>query len=473
MMFIGIISLAMIFPLVTAIAYKEKLMIQTFLYTIPAPLLISLAIFIFRRNKKIIYNAAEGIMLVFLAWVFSSFLGAFPYYLSGYIPRFSDAFFESVSGFTTTGATVIPDVEILPYSLHLWRAMTHWLGGMGIIVLTVALLPMLGVGGFQLLKNESPGPETEKFTPKVTMNAKTLWLLYLGFTTLQVVLLILGGMSWIDAVVHAFSAMATGGFSTRNESIAYYNSSYIEWVCIIFMLLAGFNFTLIYRLLQGKFREIIRNSEAKAYGLIIVVSVLVVAFSLNGDAGLGYSLGKSIRNAFFHVSSILTTTGFMTSDHNLWPPLARAVLFFLLFIGGCSGSTAGGIKVIRHLILFKQAKNEMKKLLYPKGVFSIQLDQKTGKKDIVYGVSGFIYLYFVLIFAGALLAGSAGSGLFDSLNASLIIMGNIGLGLGKTISGLIFYDLPAYAKYGLSFLMIAGRLELVTAFVFFVPEFWR
>jgi trk system potassium uptake protein TrkH len=351
--------------------------------------------------------------------------------------------------------------------------MTHWLGGMGIIVLTVALLPMLGVGGFQLLKNEAPGPETEKFTPKVTMNAKTLWLLYLGFTILQAILLILGGMSWLDAVVHSFSAMATGGFSTRNDSIAYYNSSYIEWVCIIFMLLAGFNFTLIYRMLQGKFREIIKNSEAKTYGLIILVSVLVVAFSLNSDTSLGYSLGKSIRNAFFHVSSILTTTGFMTADHNLWPPLARTVLFFLLFIGGCSGSTAGGIKIIRHLILFKQAKNEMKKLLYPKGVFSIQLDKKTGKKDIVYGVSGFISLYFVLIFAGALLVGFAGSGIFDSLNASLIIMGNIGLGLGKSIAGQIFYDLPAYAKYGLSFLMIAGRLELLTAFVFFVPEFWR
>jgi trk system potassium uptake protein TrkH len=348
--------------------------------------------------------------------------------------------------------------------------MTHWFGGMGIVVLTVALAPFLGVGGFQLMKAETSGPMKGKFTPKITSTAKILWLIYCGLTALQAMLLFIGGMDPLDAIIHAFSTMATGGFSTRNNSIAYYQSVYIDWVCAIFMLIAGFNFTLIYRLLQGRFKEVIHNSEAKAYGLIILVSVFAVSCSLLPEVR---SFGTSLRYAFFHCTSILTSTGFAIGNHNGWPPLAQIIIFALMFIGGCSGSTAGGVKVIRHVVLFKQVKNELKKILYPFGVFSIHLDNKPGQKNVVYNVAGFVYLYLLMLLAGFLLVCSSGVDLHNSLNTSLIMLGNIGLGLGRLGSGAIFYESPEYVKWGLSLLMIIGRLELYTVFLFFAPEFWR
>jgi trk system potassium uptake protein TrkH len=277
-------------------------------------------------------------------------------------------------------------------------------------------------------------------------------------------------MDWLDAIIHAFSTIATGGFSTRNSSIAYYQSVYIDWVCAVFMLIAGFNFTLIYRLLQGRFKEVIHNSEAKAYGLIILVAVFAITCSLLPEMK---SFQVSLRYAFFHATSILTSAGLAITDHNTWPPFARFILFMLMFIGGCSGSTAGGIKIIRHVILFKQTKNELKKILYPFGVFSIHLDKKPGQKNVVYNVAGFVYLYFIILLVGFLLVCSSGVDLYNSLNASLILLGNIGLGLGRLTSGSIFYESPEYVKWGLSLLMVIGRLELYTVFLFFAPEFWR
>ena len=468
--FLGIVSLAMLFPFALAIMLGETAMIGVFGLCIACPLAVSLPVFFFTRKTQKEFNAQEGILLVFLGWALACFLGAMPYWGSGLVPRFADAVFESVSGFTTTGASIIPDVEILPRSLNLWRAMTHWLGGMGIIVLTVALLPLLGVGGFQLLKAETTGPEKEKFTPNVTATAKILWLIYLGLTALLAILLAIGGMSWFDAVVHAFSTIATGGFSSYNNSIAHFRSAYIDWVCVFFMLLSGLNFTLIYRLLQGRFREAARNSEARAYLLIALAAGLLIALSLFPQER---SVEKSLRSAFFHGISIMTTTGFTVADHNAWPPLAQAALFLLMLTGACSGSTAGGVKVVRYVILCKQARNEMKKLLYPKGVFSIQLDKRPGRKDVVYGVAGFVFLYFALAFAGTLLVSSSGIDLFNSINASLSALGNIGLGLGELTGGAIFYRAPDYVKWGMSFLMVAGRLELWTVFILFMPEYWK
>jgi trk system potassium uptake protein TrkH len=348
--------------------------------------------------------------------------------------------------------------------------MTHWLGGMGIVVLTVALVPLLGVGGFQLLKAETSGPMKEKFTPKVTNTAKILWLIYCGITVVLFLLFMIGGMNWFDALVHAFSLMATGGFSTKNNSIAWFNSPFIEWVCIVFMLISGFNFTLIYYLLRGKFREVINSSEAKAYALVILTTAALISISL---FPVTRSLEKTLRGALFHTASIITTAGLMTQDHNLWPPLAQFLLFSLMFIGGCSGSTSGNIKVIRYVVLFKQAKNELRRLLFPSGVFTIQLDNKIGTKDIVYQVAGFIYLYFIFILAGTLLMCSSGENLFDSLNASLICIGNIGLGLGALTSGTIFYTSPDYIKWGFCLLMLMGRLEIFTVILLFIPRYWE
>jgi trk system potassium uptake protein TrkH len=331
---------------------------------------------------------SRGLLIVFLAWAAACLLGALPYYCTGFIPNFTDAVFESVSGFTTTGATVLLDIEALPRPLIFWRALTHWLGGMGIVVLTVALLPLLGAGGFQLVKAESSGPDKEKIAPRITLNVRILWLVYLALTTAQALLLFCFGMDWFDAIVHAFSTMATGGFSSRNDSIAYYNSPAIEWICTAFMLLAGFNFSLTWQALRGNFRSVIRNSEARVYAAIVLISGVIITLAILPQSA---SIGTALRQAFFNTATIITSTGLFNENYNVWPALAQGILFFLMFLGGCSGSTSGGIKIIRYVILAKQTSNEMKKIVYPKGVFNIQLDGKSGKKDVVYGVAGFVF----------------------------------------------------------------------------------
>jgi trk system potassium uptake protein TrkH len=413
---------------------------------------------------------SSGFLLLFLAWTLVSLLGALPFYFSGYIPNFTDAVFESVSGFTTTGTTVLRDIATLPGPLLFWRALIQWLGGMGIVVFTTALLPLLGAGGFQLVNAEAPGPEKEKITLRITLIARFLCLLYIILTAVETLLLVCFGMDLFDAVVHSFSTMSTGGFSSRNESLAYYHSPAIEWVCVVFMLLAGSNFFLIWQFLRGKYRDLLCNSEAVAYAVVTLASGLIIAVAILPQS---VSPEAALRQAFFNTASILTTTGLFNENYNLWPGLAQGTLFILAFLGGCSGSAAGGIKIIRYVILAKQTGNEIKKIIYPRGVFSIQLDGKSGKKDVVYGVAGFVFLYFLLLFLTAFLVSSAGEDVFTSLNTALICLGNIGLGLGKLGPFMTFPDFPAYVKWGLSFVMIVGRLELWTVMVFFTRDFWR
>ncbi len=409
-------------------------------------------------------------MIVFLAWVVVCLLGALPYYCSGYIPDFSDAVFESVSGFTTTGATVLRDIELLPRPLLFWRSLTQWLGGMGVVLLTVALLPLLGAGGFQFVNTRAPGPDAEKITPRITLTARMLWLVYVGLTVMQTLLLRCFGMNWFDALIHSFSTMSSGGFSSRNYSIAAFNSPAIEWVCVVFMFLAGFNFLLIWQTLRGKFRELTRNSEAKVYAAIVIIASLIIAIAI---LPVSSSFGAAIRNGFFNTVSVISTTGLANTNTGSWPALAQAVVFVLMFLGGCSGSTAGGIKIVRYVILAKQAGNEMKKLIYPWGVFNIRVDGKKGKKNVVFGVAGFVCLYLLLVFLAALFVSSAGEDVFTSLNASLLCLGNIGLGLGKMGPFMAFPAYPAYVKWGLSFVMLLGRLELWTVLIFITRDFWR
>ncbi|MDR1239809.1 MAG: TrkH family potassium uptake protein [Treponema sp.] len=429
----------------------------------------------FTRKSSRRFSPRDGFLLVFPAWVFACLLGAVPFYFSGAAPSLTDAVFESVSGFTATGATIFADVESLPRPLLFWRAMTQWLGGMGIVALGAALLPLPGAGGFPvnagtLFQAEGPGPEKYRIRLRITGPAKRLWALYLALTLLQTLLLAAGGMNWFDAAVHAFSTLSTGGFSSRNAGIAAFNSPWAEWVCSAFMLLAGFNFGLLFRLLRGKFRELVSNSEARAYGGIALVSALLIAAAI---LPLSPVPGTAIRHAFFQSASILSTTGFSAADYHVWPPLAQGALFFLMFTGGCSGSAAGGIKVIRHVVLAKQLGNEMKKIIYPRGVFNIQMNGGPGKKEAIYGVAGFVFLYFVCLFAAALLVSAAGLDIFSSLNAALLCLGNIGLGLGNFGPFSGFAGFPAYVKWGLAFTMILGRLELWAAVVFFSKDYWR
>ncbi|MDR0443960.1 MAG: TrkH family potassium uptake protein [Treponema sp.] len=419
-------------------------------------------------------------LLVFLAWLGACLFGALPFYFSGYIPNFTDAVFESTSGFTTTGATVLVDIEALPKWLLFWRAITQWLGGMGIVLLVAALLPLFEAGSFHLVKADTHGMHKEKFVPRISLAAKLLWLLYVSLTALQILLLAFFGMSWFDAVTHAFSTMSTGGFSVRNNSIAYYNSPGIEWVCIVFMFLAGFNFALIWQLLRGKLRcimrrkpdAVIRNSEARAYTGIVLIAAIIITIAIfpkSPSFGTG-EVHRALRQAFFQVTSLISTSGLYSADYSRWPSAALGILFFLLFIGGCSGSTAGGIKVIRYVILSKQMWNEMKRVVYPKGIFSIQLNGKSGKKAAVHGVAGFVFLYFLILFFTALLVSTSGADVFSSINTAVICQGNTGLGLGDPG---VFKFFPDYVKWGLCLVMITGRLELWAVLILFTGDFWR
>jgi trk system potassium uptake protein TrkH len=412
-------------------------------------------------------------MLVFLAWTAACLMGALPYYISRCIPRFIDAVLESVSGFTTTGISIISDLDIMPRSLIFWRAETQWLGGMGMIVLTVALLPILGVGGFQLLKAETPGPDKERITPKITETAKILWLIYISLSALEAVLLFIAGMNWFDAVIHAFSTMGTGGFSSRNEGLTYWNSPAIIRIVTIFMIIAGFNFTLIFRLLQRKWKDVWYSSEARAYLLIILVSTVIASVSFHFSAESGANTTGSIRTGLFYTVSVLTTTGLTIGNQTMLTSAAKGTLFLLMFIGGCSSSTAGGIKVIRLVVLFKQAGNELKKILYPQGVFSIRLNNKEGRRDVVYGVAGFIFLYFALLAVTALIIASSGCNHMSSFSVALISLGNIGLDPAMLEQMEVFKGFPDYVKWTLSFIMITGRLELWTVFVLFSKSYWR
>jgi trk system potassium uptake protein TrkH len=477
-----IYALAMIFPLGIAVFLSEADMIPGFGLTMILSVVVSVPVLILTRKLPLRFTASDGFMLVFLAWAAACFLGALPYSISGRIPRFADAVFESVSGFTTTGTSVIKDVEAMPRSLLFWRAETHWLGGMGMVVLTVALFPFLGAGGFQMLKAETPGPDKDRITPKITETAKLLWLIYISLTALETVLFVFAGMGWFDAVVHAFSTTATGGFSSRNNGLGYWHSPAIDWIAVVFMLIAGFNFTLLFRLTQRRWKEVWRNSEAKAYLFIVFVSAAICAVSFicsSGEAAApGYSgavtgIGTSVRAAFFYTASVLTTTGFSTTGQALLTPLAKGVLFILMFIGGCSGSTAGGVKVIRHVVLFKQSGNELKKILYPRGVFSVRLNDKVGRKDVVYGVAGFIFLYLALTAVSALVVASSGLDHLASFSIAAISIGNIGLDPGLLDQAGVVAALPDYVKWVLSFVMVAGRLELWTAVVFLSGRFLR
>jgi trk system potassium uptake protein TrkH len=415
------------------------------------------------RKEPVKIAARDGFLLVFLTWVFMSLWGALPY-VAGAGLGVTDGVFESVGGFATTGVTTIGDIESLPRSLLFWRSMTHWFGGMGILLLTVALLPLLGVGGFQLVKAETSGPEKEKITPKITATAKILWLVYCGLTAALFLLYLAGGMGWFDALCHALAVVATGGVSTKNEGIGFYDSVFIDGVTTVFMLMAGFNFNLYYRLFKGKGADILRNTEGRAYALIFCAATVIVTAGLVPVYG---SVPSAFRYASYQTAAILSTTGAAIADYEAWPALAQAVLFLLMFIGGCSGSTAGGVKVIRHAVLCKQMGNELRRLIYPFGVFSIRLNRKVGRKDVVYGVAGFIFLYMLVVFFTTLAVSASGTEVFSAFSASLSVIGNMGVGFGAVGPAHNYGGFSDPVKWLFSFVMIAGRLELWTVCVIF------
>jgi trk system potassium uptake protein TrkH len=416
-------------------------------------------------------SVREGFAVVTFGWTFFALFGALPFVFSGAIPSFVDAFFETMSGFTTTGSTILTDIEAMPPSLLLWRSLTQWLGGMGIIVLSLAILPMLGVGGMQLFKAEVPGPTADRLKPRIQDTAKLLWGVYVLLTVAEVLLLMAGGMSFFDGINHAFTTMATGGFSTRNASIAAYDSAYIDWIVTLFMFLAGVNFSLHYLALRGRIGDFLRNEEFLFYtGLALGGTLLVVLFNM-GTIYNGFF--DNLRFSAFQVVSIMTTTGFGTADYELWPVLCQYLLVFSMFIGGCAGSTGGGIKVARILLLFKHAQVQLFRLIHPRAVRLVKLGDRPVDKDVMQSILGFFALFMGVFVAASFLMAAIGMDLPSAGAAVIATLSNIGPGLGSVGPVDNFAHVPAPGKLVLTFCMLLGRLELFTVLVLVFPSFWR
>jgi len=423
----------------------------------------------FRSDRDL--SVREGFAVVTFGWTLFALFGALPFVFAGAIPSYVDAFFETMSGFTTTGSTILTDIEGLAPSLLFWRSMTQWLGGMGIIVLSLAILPMLGVGGMQLFKAEVPGPTADRLKPRIQDTAKLLWGVYVLLTALETLLLMAGGMSLFDAINHAFTTMATGGFSTRNASVAAYDSAYIDWVITLFMFLAGVNFSLHYLALRGRLRDFFANEEFRFY-LYLTLGGTVVLVLLNlGDTYPGFF--DNLRYSAFQIVSIMTTTGFGTADYELWPVLCQYLLIFTMFIGGCAGSTGGGIKVARILLLFKHAHVQLYRLIHPRAVRLVKLGDRPVDKDVMQSILGFFALFMGVFVAASFIMAAIGMDLVSAGAAVIATLSNIGPGLGTVGPVDNFAHVPAFGKLVLAFCMLLGRLELFTVLVLFFPTFWR
>lgn len=422
----------------------------------------------FRVNKSV--SKKEGYLVVSFSWILISIFGSLPFYFSGYFASFTDSFFETMSGFTTTGASILSDIESIPKGLLFWRSLTHWIGGMGIIVLSLAILPLLGIGGMQLFAAESPGPTFDKIHPKVKEIAKRLWAIYVLLTFLEVIVLMLGKMPFFDAICHAFATMATGGFSTQNASITNY-SAFIQYTIIFFMILAGTNFSLHYYFLSGKIKEVWKNEEFRLYLGIVFISSLIIGVGLVFQAGMNTEL--AFRDALFQVVSIVTTTGFVTSNYLVWPPVFWLLLFLLFFVGGSAGSTGGGVKVTRILLLIKNSLLDLKRLVHPSAIIPVRLNNKPVPQNIVFVVISFFLIYITIFAFGSLVLVGMGVDFISAIGASASSLGNIGPALGSVGPIENYAHMPQMAKWFLSFLMLLGRLELFTVLIIFSPSFWR
>lgn len=463
-------SIFLLLALPVSLLYEESDWRYILLAVLITAMTGALGILASRGAKKNI-TRREGYIIVTLAWVLFSVFGSLPFVLSGAIPSFTNAFFETMSGFTTTGASILTDVESLPHGLLFWRSMTQWLGGMGIIVLSLAILPLLKIGNYQLFTAEVPSPAPDKLQPKIKETAKRLWALYIAFTLTEMVLLMLGGMDAFDAICHSFTTMATGGYSTKQDSIAHFGSPYIQWVFIIFMFLAGTNFTLSYLALKGKVKKILFNDEFRFYLFLIFGFSLTVGLVL--FSGGENSFSKSIREATFQVVSIITTTGYTTVDYTQWIPFLSMIVFILMFTGGSAGSTGGGIKTIRILLLFKNSRYELKRLIHPNAVIPIRYNQKSVPQPLLYNVLAFVVFYFLITGISAFIISGMGYDLSTSFGSVAATLGNIGPGIGGVGPSETYLHFPVFGKWFLSFLMLLGRLELFTVLILFSPSLYK
>lgn len=441
-----------------------------------------MAMFYTRGHRKEV-KRKEGYIIVTFGWIVMSLSGVLPYIFSGAIPSVTDAFFETISGYTTTGASILNDIEGLPEGILFWRSLTHWIGGMGIIVLAIAILPLLGIGGMQLFAAEAPGPGGDKLHPRITDTAKRLWLIYVGYTVAETILLKIAGMSFFDAMNHALATLSTGGFSTKNASVAYWNNQpVIQYVIILFMFLAGTNFVISYFAFTGRIQRMIKDEEFKVYSIFVVGFSLVAFLIVFLQADVPISdyhpqvWGKAesaFRHGMFQVIAIITTTGFVSADFTSWTPFLTVFFFGLMFLGGSAGSTSGGIKVMRHLLIIKNGLLEFKRTLHTNAIIPVRYNNKTVTEHIVYNIIGFFVLYMLLFIIGALVLAFLGLDFKSAVGGAASSLGNVGPALGDLNPVVNFSKLPAFGKWWCGFLMLLGRLELFTVLILFTPFFWR
>jgi len=485
--FIGLLLLCngvfMSLSAIISFFYNDDVVNQLFLSGAITLALGFIMMFFTRHHKKEI-NKREGYIVVALGWFMMSLSGTLPYMIATHgVFSFTNAFFETVSGYTTTGATVLADIEAMPKGILFWRSLTHWIGGMGIIVLAVAILPLLGIGGMQLFAAEAPGPSADKLHPRIKDTAKRLWHIYFAYTMLQTLLLKLAGMSFFDAINHALCTLSTGGFSTKNQSVAYWNDTpIIQYIIIVFMFLAGTNFVLSYFAFKGKVQKIIRDDEFKLYSRFIIVftviASVVVYFSSKESSSISHpmvwgELESAIRHVLFQVLAIITTTGFVTADYTLWHPFLVVFFFGLMFLGGSSGSTSGGVKVVRHLILIKNGFLEFKRALHPNAIIPVRYNNRAISENIVFNILAFFILYMLAFIIGALGFSALGITFESAIGLAASTLGNVGPALGDFGPVNNYQSLPDLGKCWASLLMLIGRLELFTVLVLFTPFFWR
>ena len=413
----------------------------------------------------------EGYLIVALGWVVLSVFGSLPFYLSGAIPSYTDAFFETMSGFTTTGASILQDIEAIEPSLLFWRSCTQWIGGMGMIVLAVAILPILGVGGMQLFVAEVPGISYDKLQPRIRETAKRLWYIYSGLTLLLCCLLMLAGMSFFDAINHALTTLSTGGFSPKNASIAHYDSAVIHYLITFFMFIGGTNFMLTYFFLKGKFKQPFKNEEFRYYGGLIFLISLLVIFILVSQAG--HPLELAIRESLFQVVALITTTGYVLFDYTSTGPIITWVFFLLMFTGAMAGSTSGGMKLVRHIIVAKNSVLELKRLIHPAAIIPVRFNNKPIKSEITYNILAFVIIYVTIFGVASLAMTLMGLDVATSIGAVATSLANVGPGIGSVGPVDNFAHLPSEGKWLLSFLMMTGRLEIFTVLILFTAYFWR
>ena len=464
------LALTMILPLAVSFIYGDGCSLA-FIYSIITTVISGCILYwIFPPQKKELSHR-DGFAIVTLGWTTVALFGSLPFLLSGTISSFTNAYFETMSGFTTTGATICQSIEQLPKSILFWRSLIQWLGGMGIILFSIAILPLLGVGGMELYKAEVPGPTPDKIKPRIAETARTLWKVYLLISLVEVLLLLIGGMDLFDSICHTFTTLATGGFSTKNTSVEHFNSPYLETVFTLFMLLAGINFSLHYRLLLGKVKGFWNNSELHFFLSTFLIASLLIAINLR--LSLFSDLFSSFRHACFQVASILTTTGYSSDNFGEWPFFSQCLILLLMFIGGCTGSTGGSIKCFRIMLLFKQGYRELYRMIHPHAVVPVKLGGRSIPTKTIEGIWGFFFIYLLLFAVSSLIMTLLGLDLITAISSVAACIGNIGPGLGAVGPAENFHHLPALGKWLLSLCMLIGRLEIYTVIVLFVPEFWK